>query len=577
MPRSFSTRRFTLFYAVAAALLIALVGNLFHFAYYQKEKRLIEVRMAALLRLVVAGHQEMTEDRFLAWLENADLRPWAAPGWNGMVLAPDLSIRWSIRPLDANALAPEILGAVRNISSAGAPASRTLQFSENGRSHLVHLQRIPPGAPQASVFLLRAPLPRFFLDAHNLWLASSLLAILLIAAFLLYQHLLLRHIRQMASAAGLPGILPLPAAREPFEIWARQYLDLASRKIAEERDYFDALFDLLQDGTLVIDSENRIVRANTTAAALLGESAKALVGRRLADLPDHAPLGTLVDEIRASSTYQASEIQLHALSSLCSAAGIPLPDADRSNCGHVMLVLRDLTRLRQLERAGEDYATNVSHELKTPLTLILGYTETLLAQGAADPEFRDRSLRTIERHAKRIIRIIDDLLRLAWLKNEAYTVGIPRTTVSIATLIDDAITVCREWTRTAGIAIETHAPEGLVWHLNSGLIEEAIVNLVKNAILYALVGPIEVRARLLDNGNLELAVIDRGPGLKPEDAQRIFDRFYRADKSRARASGGSGLGLPIVQQIVEAHHGTARVETAPGKGCTFILEIPPAT
>ena len=191
------------------------------------------------------------------------------------------------------------------------------------------------------------------------------------------------------------------------------------------------------------------------------------------------------------------------------------------------------------------------------------------------PEFRERSLRTIERHAKRIIRIIDDLLRLAWLRNEADTVGIPRTPVLLAVVVDDVVSVCREWARSAGLDIETHVPEGLLWSLNSGLMEEALVNLVKNAILYALVGPVEIRVRVLANGNLEIAVIDRGPGLKPEDATRIFDRFYRVDKSRSRASGGSGLGLPIVQQIVEAHRGTARVETSPGAGCTFLLEIPP--
>ena len=116
----------------------------------------------------------------------------------------------------------------------------------------------------------------------------------------------------------------------------------------------------------------------------------------------------------------------------------------------------------------------------------------------------------------------------------------------------------------------------LAEHEMPGLMEEALVNLLKNAILYALVGPVEIRARVLANGHLELAVVDRGPGLKPEDAQRIFDRFYRADKGRARATGGSGLGLPIVQQIVHAHRGTARVETVPGEGCTFLLEIPPA-
>ena len=146
----------------------------------------------------------------------------------------------------------------------------------------------------------------------------------------------------------------------------------------------------------------------------------------------------------------------------------------------------------------------------------------------------------------------------------------------VASVVDATLAFTREWARNAGIAIETHIPDGLVWSLNAGLMEEALSNLVKNAILYALVGPIEIRARVLGNGNLELAVVDRGPGLKPEDAQRIFDRFYRADKGRARSAGGSGLGLPIVQQIVEAHRGDARVESTPGQGCTFILEIPPA-
>jgi len=197
-----------------------------------------------------------------------------------------------------------------------------------------------------------------------------------------------------------------------------------------------------------------------------------------------------------------------------------------------MLVLRDVSRLRQLERAGEDYAVNVSHELKTPLTLILGYTETLLSHADMAPEFRERSLRTIERHAKRIIRIVDDLLRLAWLRNEADTVGIPRAMVSVNSVIEEVVASCREWARSAGITIATHVPENLMWSLNSGLMEEALVNLVKNAILYALVGPIEIRARVCENGNLELAVMDRGPGLKLEDANRIFDRFYRAEKSR---------------------------------------------
>ena len=359
-----------------------------------------------------------------------------------------------------------------------------------------------------------------------------------------------------------------------FALYAFLLRQSLLRPDAEART-LDPLFDLLQDGTLVLDAEERVVRANATATAMLGTPARPLVGCRLAELADRDVLETLARGIRAHHAPQTSEVQLHSMSALCTAAGIFLPEGSDGPGPRIMIVLRDISRLRQLEHAGEEYATNVSHELKTPLTLILGHAETLISNTDMEPEFRDRSLRTIERHAKRILRIIDDLLRLAWLKNEGYAVGIPRAPVAVGPIFDETVATCREWARSAGLDIETSIPAGLVWSLNPGLIEEALVNLVKNAILYALVGPIELRGRVLDNGNLEFAVVDRGPGLKPEDAQRIFDRFYRADKGRSRGSGGSGLGLPIVQQIVEAHCGTARVETAPGEGCTFILEIPP--
>jgi len=408
------------------------------------------------------------------------------------------------------------------------------------------------------------------------WITALLLFLLVVGNFFLYQHWVQKQIQRALDSSGLSQLSATPKPGESIEAWARQYAHLASRKIEETRDSFDHLFDTLQDGVFLLNSENRILRANTAAAALLGESSETLIGRNLSETADHAELERLVVKIRSTGTYQAIEIQLNSDPALCNAAGIPIREEKMSAPNSpVMLVLRDLTRLRQLERAGEEYAVNVSHELKTPLTMILGYTETLLSHRDMDDEAQERFLQTIERHAKRISRIIDDLLRLAWLRNEDYTVGIPLAEVPISDLINEVVSTCNEWGRSAGISIKADFPEDLVWTLNRGLVEEALINLVKNAILYAIVGPVEIRARMIDNGNIEFAVIDRGPGLKPEDAQHIFDRFYRADKGRARASGGSGLGLPIVQQIVEAHSGTARVETAPGEGCTFILEIPP--
>jgi two-component system phosphate regulon sensor histidine kinase PhoR len=424
-----------------------------------------------------------------------------------------------------------------------------------------------------AVFLLALAIAAFF-DVP--WLAAVLLALLPFGCLAAYPHLMRGHIRQLIGAAELEGGRG-PAPGEPVEAWAQRYLAATSGSLVETRDLLESLFDLIPDGILLLDAENKVLRANAVAATMLGRNLDDLVGTPLANLSTPQGLIALADKIRETCTYQATEIYLSSIPGPGHIAGVPLFLGKPGCCSRLLFVLHDLTQIRRLESAGEEYATNVSHELKTPLTLILGYAETLLAHDDMDPGFRERSLRTIERHTKRIIRIIDDLMRLAWLRNEAGAAGIPRASTSVADAIDNAVAICREWARTAGIDIESHVPEGLVWHLNAGLIEEAMVNLIKNAILYALTGPVEIRVRVLENSHLEIAVSDRGPGLKPEDATRIFDRFYRADKGRARASGGSGLGLPIVQQIIEAHHGTTRVETAPGAGCTFLLEIPPAT
>jgi len=341
------------------------------------------------------------------------------------------------------------------------------------------------------------------------------------------------------------------------------------------RGFHATLFDILQDGIVFLDDQDRIEQVNASAARLLGQKAAALLGQRLPEVARQEALADLTRQVRTKKRKASAEYYLPSLAGLGQVAGLPLPaDEDRAP-GGVLLVLRDVSHLHHLETAGEEYATNVSHELKTPLTLILGYTETLLANPDLDVEFRNRCLRTLERHAKRIIRIVDDLMRLSWLRNEAASTGIPRTRVKVASVINRAVHFCREWAANAGIEIETDVPADLAWHLNSGLVEEALINLIKNALLYALKGPIEIRAQETPSGTLDIRVADHGQGLGPEDAKHIFDRFYRVDKSRARATGGSGLGLPIVQQIVEAHHGSARVESEPGGGCTFILEIPP--
>jgi two-component system, OmpR family, phosphate regulon sensor histidine kinase PhoR len=576
VARPLSSRRFLLASTAGAGAMVFVLLALFHIPYYLRQGEIIHSRLAALQRLIVSAYPHHSPETFTRWLDGAQLDQWASPGWNVGWLAPDGQIRWSIHPLSPDALPPPVQRAIR---LAGAPSADTppcILFRQGLNVDAFHVHPLSATDPDAGLLLLQAPRPRFFRDAIDLWAAATLLVAMLAVLFAGYQRRTRRHIRALIAESGLDHNLPPLHPNDTLETWTQHYVAAAARKITEERDLFDALFELLQDGILLLDSNNRILRANSAAAKMMARGRAPLSGMPLTDIPGYEPLVVLAEFIRDSGTHQTDDILLPGVADPCPVSGAPLMPGEDAERNHLLFVMRDLTQLRRLESAGEEYATNVSHELKTPLTLILGYTETLLSHSEMDTDFRERSLRTIERHAKRIIRIVDDLLRLAWLRNEAGVSGIPCSPVEVATVLNDAVALCNEWARAAGIAVETSVPPGLVWPLNSGLIEEAIVNLVKNAILYALEGPVVVRARTLSNGNLELSVTDRGPGLKPDDAQRIFDRFYRADKSRSRASGGSGLGLPIVQQIVEAHHGTARVETAHGAGCTFILEFPPA-
>jgi len=572
--RVLSTRRFIFVYALGSALLLVLSGNAWHRHQLHRAQATTRAGLEALQHLMTAAYRELPEERFSLWLGSANLRAWAPVGWDVFWIAPGPVIRWSLRQDDSAALPAEVLEALQALAqSPDAPASFSCPKSPRVPS-LLSAFHLSPEKTEAGQVVLRAPLATAAPGSATLGLAFLLLAALVAGGALLFRCLFLRNLHSVFHTVDFPAF-PCFASDAAVRSWARNYIQMADDKIAHIRQMFDRLLDGLEDGTMLVDANNRIRRANQVAAGLLGEKPEDLKGRCLADMPDRDILEHLVGEIRASQLYQADEIQLRSNAVVCTVAGVAVQYPQGPGPAEVILVLRDLTRVRQLERAGEEYAVNVSHELKTPLTLILGYTETLLSHADMAPEFRERSLRTIERHAKRIIRIVDDLLRLAWLRNEADTVGIPRAMVSVNSVIEEVVASCREWARSAGLTIATHVPENLMWSLNSGLMEEALVNLVKNAILYALVGPIEIRARVCENGNLELAVMDRGPGLKLEDANRIFDRFYRAEKSRSRASGGSGLGLPIVQQIVDGHHGTARVESALGEGCTFLLEIPP--
>ena len=238
-----------------------------------------------------------------------------------------------------------------------------------------------------------------------------------------------------------------------------------------------------------------------------------------------------------------------------------------------VLVLHDITDLKRADQIRRDFVANVSHELRTPLTAIRGYVEAL-SEGDASAEDSQRFLAIIMRHALRMERMVKDLLRLARLDagQETLEVATCDTRALVHAVVAD-LTPARRGPSSARAGRRSQAGAETV-RGDPAKLHDALRNLVGNAITYAPEhSEIEVTAAP-DATAVEIAVADRGPGIPDEDLTRVFERFYRVDKSRARDPGGTGLGLAIVKHLVEMHGGSVRAENRPEGGACFILTLP---
>lgn len=244
-----------------------------------------------------------------------------------------------------------------------------------------------------------------------------------------------------------------------------------------------------------------------------------------------------------------------------------------TNSESAILTFLDISQARQLQRLRSEFVANVTHELRTPLTSIRGFIETL-RNGAIDkPDVARRFLDIIDIEAERLHKLISDILVLSEIEdlksdNERETFNLNALIDDVAVLLDDTAS-----TRKVSIVPET-GDDILMVTASSHRLKQVLINLVDNAIKYNRDGGrVEIHAQRRADGQVELRVSDNGPGIAPEHQDRIFERFYRVDTSRSRELGGTGLGLSIVKHIAQLYDGSARVESKPGQGTTFIVEL----
>jgi two-component system phosphate regulon sensor histidine kinase PhoR len=235
-----------------------------------------------------------------------------------------------------------------------------------------------------------------------------------------------------------------------------------------------------------------------------------------------------------------------------------------------VVVFHDLTEIRLTERMRRDFVANVSHEFKTPLTSIRGYTETLLSGAKDDPKIAADFLETIGRNAQHLEALVSDLLMLAKLEAE---LPATRDHFDLISIIREQVGSRKGALTDRGIQVNVECPDIHI-QADRARLATALSNLIDNAIHYNKAGgQIRISAER-QNGALNLSVTDTGNGIPSEELHRIFERFYRVDKSRTRESGGTGLGLSIVKHAIESQGGTINVSSKIGLGSTFTIHLP---
>ncbi len=394
-----------------------------------------------------------------------------------------------------------------------------------------------------------------------------------------------RPVEQISAAAArvargdlsvsMPGtyVAELASIGESVQEMAAQ-LEERGHTIGRQGYEQEAVLASMVEGVLAVDSEERVISLNRAAARLVGANAGDVAGRSLQEVIRNADLRRFASRALESSESIEDDLVLRGDSErVLQARGTALRDARGRSIGAV-IVLHDMTHFRHLENIRRDFVANVSHELKTPIASIKGFVETLLEGGIENSHDAERFLRIVAKQADRLNSIIEDLLSLSKIEQSEEARNLSLEPGGIKELIDAAVYDCQSKAADRNISIRVECETGLMGNINARLLEQAVVNLLDNAIQYSEPGASVDISGSRSNGEVTVSVTDRGCGVAPDHLPRLFERFYRVDKARSRKLGGTGLGLSIVKHIVQAHGGRISVQSVLGKGSTFTIHLP---
>ncbi len=362
--------------------------------------------------------------------------------------------------------------------------------------------------------------------------------------------------------------LRVQSRREYTEAALKQQREIFAQSQAQQQ----ALFNSMIEGVLLLDQEGRVQLVNESLRKFFDFPAE-IRGKNIMEafrLPELAALAARLQ--KEKTIFDAElEIQREQLRTLQVNAAV-VTDREGAPQGQIF-VFHEVTRLKELENIRKEFVGNVSHELRTPLSLIKGFAETLLDGAKDNPEQSTRFLQKIDKHADRLLFLIEDLLTIS--KLESGHVALNFQEVNLRELVQRSFEDFAARAAARKTIVENNIPESTVVWADADRLQQVLFNLVENAIKYGKPeGRVIISARESSPDKTEISVTDDGPGIPAEALPRVFERFYRVDRARARETGGTGLGLAIVKHIVQAHGGEVWVQSELQKGATFFLTVP---
>ncbi|MCK9392774.1 MAG: ATP-binding protein, partial [Syntrophales bacterium] len=346
------------------------------------------------------------------------------------------------------------------------------------------------------------------------------------------------------------------------------------RRAQEEKSKLEAAFASMVEGALTLDRDNRIDQFNRSLRKMIGKRYEDILGKTPMEAFRSVALQDALVRFRESGQPVLQEIVLGDENPRIIDVNITAIQGFPGEEQKILMMFHNVTRLKQLERMRMDFVANVTHEIRTPLTAIIGYIETLQQGAVHDREKAEKFLQTIHNNAQRLNRLVDDLLTLSNI--EMGETKMQFREVAVAEVIGEVLKTVAPQAAAKKIILEENLPEGVQpIRADRDRVFQILLNILDNAVKFTPEGgAIKITASQKDAETVTVLINDTGIGIPKNEIPRLGERFYRVEKTRSRDSGGTGLGLSIVKHLMAAHGGVMEIESNPGYGTTVSLYFP---